>query len=214
MSAKVIKNGTVIAFDEKTESITFLPQASVLISNGRVSAIPKRFDDLTIPRGAEVIDATGNFFSPGFVDTHRHLWQTAYRTLAPNPSVASYFLWLGQFSKAKDAFSPEDIYISSLCGLCDALNGGVTMVEHVHNNWAEDVVEAGLNAAHDSGARMWWCYDPHHRDNFSFESQVELWKDIVKRHRATASLVSLVVAYDDLEHANETEVDAMKALVR
>ncbi len=215
MSTKVLKNGTVLAFDETTESINVLRDTSVLITDGKIATITDDLDNLSTPQDAEIIDVSGKIVSPGFVDTHRHMWQTAYRTLAPNPTVASYFLWLGQFSAGKDAYEPEDIYISSLAGLCDALNGGVTsLVEHAHNNWTENIVEAGLNAAVDSGARMWWCYDPHHRDSFPYEEQLKAWKDIVARHRTKPSLVSLGIAYDDLEAASQEDVDNMKALVR
>lgn len=215
MPAKLLKNGTVLAFDDKTQTIDVRRQASVLIVDGRVTAISDSVKDLFVPQDAEIIDVTGKIVSPGFVDTHRHLWQTAYRTMAPNPTVASYFLWLGQFSKAKDAYTPEDIYISSLAGLCDALHGGVTsLVEHAHNNWAPNVIEAGLSAAVDSGARMWWCYDPHNREDFSIEEQLNIWKDIVTRHRTKSSLVSMGVAYDDLEHSSQEDVNKMKAVIK
>jgi len=31
---------------------------------------------------AEVVDARNRIVLPGFVDSHRHLWQTALRTIA------------------------------------------------------------------------------------------------------------------------------------
>lgn len=54
------------------------------------------------------------------------------------------------------AFTPDDVYISSLEGYLEGLHGGVTSyVEHAHNNWNAAVVEPGFNAAVNSGARDW-----------------------------------------------------------
>ncbi|KAI4262820.1 MAG: hypothetical protein L6R42_002010, partial [Xanthoria sp. 1 TBL-2021] len=85
---------------------------------------------------------------------------------------------------ATKAFTPKDVYISSLKGYLEELNAGVTSyVEHAHNNWSGGVVEPGYGAAVDSGARVWWCYDVAPSVNFSFEEQWETLGRLAARTR-------------------------------
>lgn len=45
----------------------------VLVENNRIKAVGKT-GTLTVPPGAKVIDCTGKTVTPGFVDTHAHMW--------------------------------------------------------------------------------------------------------------------------------------------
>ncbi len=86
--AKVFRNGTIISWDESSQSIKVLRDSDLLIEGDTITAIGK---DVQVSTDAEVIDATDKILSPGFIDTHTHLWQTAFRTLAPNTTLAEYF---------------------------------------------------------------------------------------------------------------------------
>ncbi|KAH4268335.1 hypothetical protein HBI04_075750 [Parastagonospora nodorum] len=161
MASKVLTNGTVITFDDATKSVKVLPRASILINNDRIAAIIEDGNELSIPQNAEVIDVEGKIVAPGFVNTHVHMWQSVFRTIAPNIILAQYFDWLSQMSPTATApFTPADVYISCLEGYLEGLHAGVTSyVDHAHNNWGREVVKPGYQAALDSGARVWWCYD-------------------------------------------------------
>lgn len=198
MASKVLKDGTVLSFDDRAKSINVLHRASVLIVDDRITAIAENAHDLSIPEGSEIINVQGKIVSPGFVNTHVHTWQSVYRTIGPNTVLAQYFGWLSQMSEtATEAFTPEDVYISSLEGYLEGLNAGVTShVEHAHNNWSPKVVEPGYEAAVDSGARVWWCYDVAPRDNFSAEEQWGTLGRIVAK--ATSSPVLLGLSLDGL----------------
>lgn len=175
MISKVLKSGTVLAFDDVTQSVQVLRDASVLIQDDRIAAIGPD-DKLEVPAEAEVIDVKGKIVSPGFINTHVHMWQTVHRTLGPNIVLPHYFSgWLNQYSKTTvSTFTGDDIYISALEGYLEGLHGGVTSyLDHAHNNWSPTVVEPGYNAAKDSGARVWWCYDVADRENFSEKEQWE-----------------------------------------
>lgn len=198
MASKVLKDGTVLSFDDRAKSIKVLHRASVLIVDDRITAIAENAHDLSIPEGSEIINVQGKIVSPGFVNTHVHTWQSVYRTIGPNAVLAQYFGWLSQMSEtATKAFTPEDVYISSLEGYLEGLNAGVTShVEHAHNNWSPKVVEPGYEAAVDSGARVWWCYDVAPTDNFSAEEQWGTLGRIVAK--ATPSPVLLGLSLDGL----------------
>lgn len=65
MTDHVLRNGTV--FDGRGGDGAAL---DVWIANGRVEALVPR--GTAVPRGAEVIDAEGQWITPGFVDLHTH----------------------------------------------------------------------------------------------------------------------------------------------
>ncbi|KAG8630213.1 hypothetical protein KVT40_001832 [Elsinoe batatas] len=176
MVTRLFENGTVITFDEGTQSVEVLPRASIQVEDDRIRTIEEdagKLADISKRHDLEVINVEGRIICPGFVNTHVHSWQTVLRTLGPNVILASYFDWVSQMSPTvREAFTPEDIYISALEGYLEGLNAGVTSyVEHAHNNWNTDVVDYGYAAATDSGARVWWCYDISHREHFSEEVQ-------------------------------------------
>ena len=206
MSSKLLKNGTVLSFDEAENKIKVLPRATILIVNDRIKAISENIGELDIPNGTEEIDVEGKILTPGFVNTHVHMWQTAYKTLGPDVFVVQYFLWLSQMSEATKAFTPEDLYISTLEGYLDGLNGGVTsFVDHAHNNWGKEIMRAGYDAAIDSGARVWWCYDVTPREQFTVDEQWDAYSKIAAGHENGDSTVALGVSFDGVAKASDEE---------
>ncbi|KAJ5603223.1 hypothetical protein N7537_006179 [Penicillium hordei] len=198
MSATVLKDGTLLTFDDSTQAVQVLRRASVLIIDDRIAAIAESFEELRAPPDADIINVEGKIVSPGFVNTHVHMWQSVYRSIGPDIVLAQYFDWLSQMSaNATNTFTPEDIYISCLEGYLEGLNAGVTTyLEHAHNNWSRDVVEPGFDAAVDSGARIWWCYDVAPRDDFTAEEQWQLLGRLTSK--ATQSYVKLGLSLDGL----------------
>ncbi|MFS8097147.1 hypothetical protein LFM09_08395 [Lentzea alba] len=71
----LVSGGTVLSLDP---SIGDLARGDVLITDGVITEVAAHID----APDAEVIDATGRIVLPGFVDTHRHTWQTAFRGIA------------------------------------------------------------------------------------------------------------------------------------
>ena len=67
----VIKGGQVVNCDEMTV-------ADVLVEDGKITAVG---EDLDIPEGATVIDATDKFVFPGGIDTNTHLYQAVDKTV-------------------------------------------------------------------------------------------------------------------------------------
>ena len=117
MVSKILMNGTVLSWDEAENRIKVLPRASILVVDDRIKGISETLDEIEIPTGIEEIDVEGKIVSPGFVNTHVHMWQTVYKTLGPDTFVVQYFLWLSQMSAATQAFTPDDVYISALEGI-------------------------------------------------------------------------------------------------
>ncbi len=63
----VLAGGTVIDVSAWGRSAKDLPDAIVILTDGKVSAVGSRAD-VPIPKGARVIDCTGKFLIPGLVD--------------------------------------------------------------------------------------------------------------------------------------------------
>lgn len=127
--SKLLRNGTVLSFDDASQSIKVLHNTSILIKGDKIAAIGK---DLDAPADTEIIDVSERIVAPGMINTHTHLWQTAFRTMGPNTTLAEYFTIASQFSSAIKLFSAQDIYVSCLEGYYEGLNGGVTsFLEHV-----------------------------------------------------------------------------------
>ncbi|MEV6971829.1 amidohydrolase family protein, partial [Hamadaea sp. NPDC051192] len=88
-----------------------------------------------------VIDATGQVLIPGFVDTHRHVWQAPLRGIGPDLTLPGYFeVVLG---RALSAYRPEDTHLAVRLGAAEALDAGITTVLDWNNTThAEAVADA------------------------------------------------------------------------
>ena len=86
----VFRNGFVVSMDP---DIGEIPNGEVLVEDGVIVDVGS---DLGVS-DAEEIDATGMIVMPGFVDTHRHTWQTPVRGVLPCCTLDNYFaVMLGQ----------------------------------------------------------------------------------------------------------------------
>src|SRR5262249_26378830 len=88
----LIRGGHVLTGDPELGDLS---GGDVLIEDDRIAEVGR---DLSAD--AEVIDATGCIVIPGFVDSHRHTWETAIRSCAPNSTLDDYFVGV------LDSFAP------------------------------------------------------------------------------------------------------------
>jgi cytosine/adenosine deaminase-related metal-dependent hydrolase len=99
-----------------------------------------------------VIDATGDIVIPGFVDTHRHTWETSIRTCAPDYALITYFsAILDQFAPK---YRPEDVYAANQWGALECINAGITTLvdwSHIMNTPAH--ADAAIDGLKDTGIR-------------------------------------------------------------
>lgn len=158
-SSILLKGGTVIAFNNQTKGLRVIRGGSILVENDRITGV---FDSAPpagrVPVRAEIVDITGKIITPGFIDTHRHGWQTVFKTMASNTTLLEFF---GRYSSFVAPFfwNSTDIYDSQLFGLYEALNAGVTTsLDHATHTWSQAAADAGLQACIDSGARVFWGF--------------------------------------------------------
>lgn len=197
--ARLLSGGTIIAFNQNTEQLEVIRNGSVLIEGGQITAVLDAASSTDAPPDAdvEVIDCTNQIITPGFIDTHRHGWQTVFKTLGSNTTLADYGF---RFSALVGAplFTPEDLYISQITGIYEALSSGVTTIlDHAHHTWTPDLSAAGLNASIDSGARVFFAYTFQNSSaEFGIPEQITQWKELAS-NMSSNELTELVIAYDD-----------------
>ncbi|HEX2153001.1 MAG TPA: amidohydrolase family protein [Acidimicrobiia bacterium] len=150
---KLIRGGTVLTLDRQVGD--FL-SADVLIEDDRILEIRP---DVAVD-GAEVVDAAGMIVIPGFVDTHRHIWEGVLRNMGtdvPLEGRTSYITFV--LHKLAPAFRPEDAYVGNMVSALGAIDAGITTLldwSHIQGSPAHtDAVVQGLR---DSGIRAVFAY--------------------------------------------------------
>ena|ERR1700761_7004878 len=71
MSSVLLKNGTALIHDESDHVKPV--KTNILIEGNKIAKIG---NNITADSSTEVVDCTDKIISPGFIDTHHHLWQT------------------------------------------------------------------------------------------------------------------------------------------
>jgi cytosine/adenosine deaminase-related metal-dependent hydrolase len=157
----LIRGGYVLTLDPKLRDV---PRGDVLIEGREIAAIGPRLD----VEDAEVVDATDRIVLPGFVDTHRHTWQTPVRGILPCCTLDVYFGEL--LGRIALNYRPEDVYAGNLGGSLEALNAGITTLldwSHINNSpeHSDEAVrgldEAGIRAVYAHGVpgdSSWWAF--------------------------------------------------------
>jgi 5-methylthioadenosine/S-adenosylhomocysteine deaminase len=146
----LIKGGCVLSLDR---AVGDFEQADVLVEGGKISAVRA---NISAPN-AEVIDASKSIVMPGFVDTHRHMWQGILRNVLPDGSLDDYIATVQKTFGAK--YTPDDVYAGDYLSALGAIDSGVTCVldwSHIHNT--PEHTDAAVKALRDSGARAVFAY--------------------------------------------------------
>jgi len=99
-----------------------IPRGDVYVEDGKIVDVGRALG----VSAAEEIDATGMIVMPGFIDTHRHTWQTPVRGVLPSCTLDHYFaVMLGSVG---GHYRPEDVDIGDYAGALEALNAGIRAV--------------------------------------------------------------------------------------
>ena len=130
------------------------------VRTGDVVSVDGRIVEDADPAAATVVDATGCVVTPGLVNAHHHLLQTAFRTL-PGTRGIPMRQWLPAMADAYTAarVDPELTGLAARAGLAEALLSGVTTVADHHLTWPSGadgigMARAAADAAADLGARL------------------------------------------------------------
>jgi 5-methylthioadenosine/S-adenosylhomocysteine deaminase len=146
----LLRGGYVISGDP---AIGDIKGGDVLLEDDTIAAVAPKVD----VTDAEVIDVTDDIVIPGFIDSHRHTWETPIRGSAPNATLDDYFgLVLDGFAVA---YRPEDVYIGNYMGALECINAGVTTLldwSHIQNT--PDHSDEAIRGLRESGIRSVFAY--------------------------------------------------------
>lgn len=103
--------------------------------------------DLEVP-GVESLDASGCVVTPGLVNAHHHLLQSAFRTL-PGTRGVPMSDWLPAMASAYDEarVDPELAGLAASVGVAEGLLCGVTTVADHHLTWSTGSDTVGIATA-------------------------------------------------------------------
>lgn len=145
----LLTGGTVVSMDP---AVGDLACGDVLIEDGVIVEVAQWID----APDAEVIDATDRIVMPGFVDNHRHTWQTAFRGVGADWTFAEWAA--AMHGTVKPHYQPEDVYIGTLLGRLEALHSGVTtMLDWYHVAQTPEHEDAAVAALRDAPGRSMFC---------------------------------------------------------
>lgn len=110
--------------------------------------------------GAEVFDVSGCVVTPGLVNAHHHLLQSAFRTL-PGTRGVPMAQWLQVMAAAYSArgVDADLVRVAARVGMAEALLSGVTTVADHHLTWPSGadtvaMARAAAGAAAELGGRL------------------------------------------------------------
>ncbi|WP_046730762.1 amidohydrolase family protein [Streptomyces humi] len=145
----LLTGGAVVSMDP---AVGDLARGDVLIEDGVIVEVAAQID----APDAEVIDATDRIVMPGFVDNHRHTWQTAFRGVGADWTFAEWAV--AMHGTVKPHYRPEDVYAGTLLGRLEALHSGVTtMLDWYHVAQTPEHEDAAVAALRDAPGRSIFC---------------------------------------------------------
>ena len=89
ISSILLQNATILVPKAKLDdSVVALKNHSLLIEGNKIARIGPHLDPPSV--STKVIDCTGKILSPGFVDTHHHIWQTQLKGRHADHTLIEY----------------------------------------------------------------------------------------------------------------------------
>jgi 5-methylthioadenosine/S-adenosylhomocysteine deaminase len=149
----LLRDGVVLTLDD---AIGDFARADVLVERGKIAAVSAHIQ----AGGAQVVDCAGKIVIPGFVDTHRHMWQGLLRSSGPDDLLLDYLQQVLMGFALN--LTPEEVYLGDLIAALSAMNAGVTTIlDWSHINTTPEHTDAVIAALRESGIRAVYGYGPN-----------------------------------------------------
>ena len=114
-----------------------IPRGTLIVEDGRISAVGPS-DEVIIPPGMPVIDASGHALLPGLIDAHSH--SSLMRGVTENMQLME---WLPWYQLEPRALTEEYAYHSARLCYLEALKSGTTCVMDMYRFMARCADAAG-----------------------------------------------------------------------
>jgi cytosine/adenosine deaminase-related metal-dependent hydrolase len=146
----LLKGGCILTLDP---DIGNYRQGDLLIEGTKITSVGPRLR----VADAEVIDASNMIVMPGFIDTHRHIWEGILKNIAPDALLDEYFRDI--LGVLAPAYRAQDAYAGNLVSALGAIDAGVTTLldwSHIQNT--PEHTDAAIAALQESGLRAVFAY--------------------------------------------------------
>ena len=141
----LIRNGTIITENDNRDIL----HANILVDGNKITYIGSE----ELPHDNE-IDATGKVILPGFINTHTHVGMSGFKGLLDDMVLSEF---LDKTSKLDSQRTEEGIYNSSLLGMNEMINSGITSFVDLY--YSEDVIEKAVEKTGMRGFLAWATLD-------------------------------------------------------
>ncbi|MDL1901517.1 hypothetical protein FBR02_12170 [Anaerolineae bacterium CFX9] len=149
----LIKGGTVITIDPNLGNFD---KGDVLIDGDKIAAVGVNLH----AEDAEIIDASSMIVMPGFVDTHRHIWEGLLRNIGTDVPLEGRNSYMSHvLGRLAPSYRPVDAYIGNLVSALGALDAGITcLLDWSHIQASPDHTDAIIDSLKVSGMRAVFAY--------------------------------------------------------
>lgn len=106
----VVQNANILTVTKGTV------KGSIVVENGKIKEVGEK---VTVPPGAKIVDASGQYVLPGIIDGHSHI---------AADSINEGSISVSSMVRIEDVLNPEDIAIYR------ALSGGTTLANILHGS--------------------------------------------------------------------------------
>jgi 5-methylthioadenosine/S-adenosylhomocysteine deaminase len=145
----LLRGGYVVTLDDALGDLS----GDVLVVDGKIRAVAPQID----ADGVEEVAASDYLVLPGFIDSHRHTWQSPIRLTGSDWDLPRMFVEL--FKRFGPNFRPEDVYAATLFGRLAALDAGITtLLDWAHIQNSPDHADEAVRALRESGGRTIYAH--------------------------------------------------------
>jgi imidazolonepropionase-like amidohydrolase len=106
----VVQNANILTVTKGTV------KGSIVVENGKIKEVGEK---VTVPPGAKIVDASGQFILPGIIDSHSHI---------AADSINEGSMSVSSMVRIEDVLNPEDVAIYR------AIAGGTTIANVLHGS--------------------------------------------------------------------------------
>ncbi|MFF0967217.1 amidohydrolase family protein [Streptomyces sp. NPDC003703] len=118
---------TIVTMDA---DLGVLHGADLLVEGDTITAVGTGLDR----GGAVLVDAEGTILTPGFVDTHRHAWETQLRRIMPDIDDLGAYM-MSTLAGYATVYRAHDMYVGTKLAALAAVDSGITtMLDFSHSS--------------------------------------------------------------------------------
>ncbi|MFD3523165.1 amidohydrolase family protein [Streptomyces sp. NPDC058653] len=137
---------TIVTMDA---GLGIIDGGDLLVEGDTITAVGRDLD----VGDAVVVDAVGTILTPGFVDTHRHAWETQLRRIMPDVDDLGGYV-IATLAGYATVYRPQDMYVGTRLAALTAIDSGITtMLDFSHNSRTREHSDAAVEALIDTGIR-------------------------------------------------------------